>query len=77
MEERRDQLRGFTVNCIKELCTKCTLRPMGKPRMSLIAQLLEVESTGKTGTTEGAEGGETSSPTAHLMEMIVQMQRDQ
>ena len=77
MEVRREELRGFTVDRIKELCTKVHIKTYGKTKEDLIAQLLEVESTGKTGTIEGAEGGETSSLTTHLMEMIVQMQRDQ
>ena len=77
MEERREELRGFTVDRIKELCTKAHIKTYGKTKDDLIAQLLEVESTGKTGTIGGAEGGETSSLTTHLMEMIVQMQRDQ
>ena len=77
MEEGRDELRGFTVDRIKELCTKVHIKTYGKSKDELIAQLLEVESTGKTGTIMGAESGETSSLTAHPTEMIVQMQRDQ
>ena len=76
MEGRREELRGFTVDCIKELCTKVYIKTYGKTKEEFIAQLLEVKSTEKTGATEEPEGGKTLL-TMHLMEMIVQIQRDQ
>lgn len=43
MEERRDELLGFTVDRIRELCTKVHIKTYGKTKDKLIAQLLEVK----------------------------------
>ena len=75
MEDRREELRGFTVDRIKELCSKVHIKVYGKTKEELIEQLLETES--RTGSTEPEGSGETLSVTRQLMEMIVQMQRDQ
>ena len=75
MEDRREELRGFTVDRIKELCSKVHIKVYGKTKEELIEQLLETES--RTGFTESEGSGETLSVTRQLMEMIVQMQRDQ
>ena len=50
MEERREELCGFTADHIKELCSKCLWEDQ-------IEQLLETES--RTGITEKEEGGGT------------------
>jgi hypothetical protein len=75
MEARREELRGFTVDRIKELCSKVHIKVYGKTKDELIEQLLEGEA--KAGSTEKEEGGEAPSVTKHLMELIVQMQREQ
>ena len=72
MEDRREELRGFTVDRIKELCSKVHIKVYGKTKEQ---QLLETES--RTGFTEPEGSGETPSITRQLMEMIVQIQRDQ
>ena len=77
MEHRREELHGFMVDHIKELCSKVyILRSIhGKTKDELIEQLLETES--RTGIPEPEGSGETLSVTRQLMEVIVQMQRDQ
>ena len=50
MEERREELRGFTVECLKELCSKVHIKVYGKTRDELIELLLESES--KAGSAE-------------------------
>ena len=69
MEERREELRGFTVDRLKELCSKAHIKVYGKTKDELIEQLLESES--KAGSTEKEEGGEALSLTKHPMELIV------
>ena len=74
MEERREELRGFTVERLKELCSKVHIKVYGKTKDELIEHLPESEY--KAGSTE-KEGGEAFSLTKHLMELIIQMQREQ
>ena len=78
MDERRDELcdelRGFTIDRIKELCSAKHIKVYGKTKDALIEQLLGVEFTG--------EGGESTADaeklsTTHLMDMVWQMQQDQ
>ena len=75
MEDERKELRGFTVDRIKELCYKVHIKVYGKTKDDVIEQLLETES--RTGIPEPEESGEILSITRQLMEMIVHMQRDQ
>ncbi len=65
MEARREELRGFTVDRIKELCSKVHIKIYGKTKGELIEQLLEGEA--KAGSTEKEEGGKAPSVTMHLM----------
>ena len=69
MDERREELHGFTVDRIKQLCMKVHIKSSGKTKEDLIAQLLEVESR----EMPGAIGGETSSLSAQLLEMVMQI----
>ena len=74
MDEKRDELRGFTIDRIKELCSAKHIKVYGKAKDALIEQLLEVESTG--------EGGESTADaeklsTTRLMDMVWRMQQDQ
>ena len=61
MEERREELRGFTVDRLEELCSKVHIKVYGKTKDELIEQLLESESKG--GSAEKEEDGEALSLT--------------
>lgn len=75
MEERRDELCGFTIDRIKELCGDKHIKVYGKTKDALIQQLLGVEFPEKAGGGEADE--ERLSTTTHLMEMVMRMQQDQ
>ena len=47
MDERRDELRGFTIDQVKELCGAKHFKVYGKTKDILIKQLLEVEFPGE------------------------------
>ena len=75
MDERRDELRGFTIDRIKELCSAKHIKVYGKTKDALIEQLLEVESTCEGG--ESTADAEEKLSTTHLMDMVWRMQQDQ
>ena len=47
MDERRDELRGFTTDWVKELCGAKYIKVYGKTKDVLIKQLLGVEFPGE------------------------------
>ena len=71
MDERRDELRGFTIDRVKELCGAKHIKVYGKTKDVLIEQLLGVEFPGE-GEARAADKEKLS--TTHLLEMVRQMQ---
>ena len=74
MDERREELRGFTIDRIKELCAAKHVKVYGKTKDTLIEQLLGSEFPGEAG---GDTTDEERLSTISLMEMVMQMQQDQ
>ena len=74
MDERRDELRGFTIDRVKELCGAKHIKVYGKTKDVLIEQLLGVEFPGEG---EARAADEEKLSTTHLLEMVRQMRQDQ
>ena len=74
MDERRDELRGFTIDRVKKLCGAKHIKVYGKTKDVLIEQLLGVEFPGEG---EARAADEEKLSTTHLLEMVRQMQQDQ
>jgi hypothetical protein len=70
-----EELRGFTIEKLQELCAERHIAIHTKKKEELIAALMEVVPEAKG---PGAQGGAPIGPsTGELFELILRMQRDQ
>ena len=74
MDKKREELRGFTIDRIKELCDTKHIKVYGKTNDNLIEQLLGIEFPGEVG---GETADEEKLSTTRLIEIVMQMQQDQ
>ena len=81
MEEKQEQLRGLTFEKLRELCTEKRIKVHGKSKEEMVEALSKVEDLrlGDIIPTVRAGGGTGDAQvlTGQLMEMMLQMQREQ
>ena len=81
MEEKQEQLRGLIFEKLRELCTEKRIKVHGKSKEEMVEALSKVEDL-RLGdiiptVTAGGGTGDVQVLTGQLMEMMLQMQREQ